>query len=97
MSENNESEELRNKLSDKISAARDRLKKIIKEIKEIEFEFYPLPEVSNPRKIAALDGGGYSQDYVGITVIPSRAAGAIFEKDKERGIEILKRIGGGSR
>ncbi|MHA1739624.1 MAG: DNA double-strand break repair nuclease NurA [Candidatus Heimdallarchaeota archaeon] len=77
------SEDLRVKITTKVEAAKDRLKSIVKEIKQIEFDYYPLPEVSKPRRIAALDGGGYSQDFVGITIIPSRAAGAVFEKEKD--------------
>ena len=76
-------EDLRVKIASKVEAAKDRLKNIVQEVKQIKFDMYPLPDVSNPRRIAALDGGGYSQDFVGITVIPSRAAGAIFEKDKD--------------
>ncbi|MHA1124662.1 MAG: DNA double-strand break repair nuclease NurA [Candidatus Heimdallarchaeota archaeon] len=78
----NVSEKLRVKITTKVEAAKNRLKSIVREIKSMDFDFYPLPEVSKPRKIAALDGGGYSQDFVGITIIPSRAAGAVFEKGK---------------
>ena len=79
----------------KAKLARKSLKDIVKSIKSLEVDFYPLPEEGPARKIAALDGGGYSEDFVGITVMPARAAGAIFEQNKdpvwieENDVEIL--------
>jgi hypothetical protein len=67
----------------KINDARDKFKKVIKEIKDAELPFYKLPTKITPKRIAALDGGGFSQDFVGVTIIPSKAAGAIFEQNKD--------------
>ena len=70
-------------ITTKIAIAQDKLQKIVKELKKIEYPFFDLPTQINPRKIAALDGGGFSEDFVGLTIIPSRAAGAIFEQNKD--------------
>jgi hypothetical protein len=70
-------------ITSKIAIAQDKLQKIVKELKKIEYPFFDLPTQINPRKIAALDGGGFSEDFVGLTIIPSRAAGAIFEQNKD--------------
>ncbi len=77
------SDDIESKLSMKIEDARIKFKKIMKEIKDIDCPFFELPSEVKPRKIAALDGGGFSQDLVGVTIVPSRAAGAIFEKNKD--------------
>ncbi len=70
-------------ISSKVRTARDKLQNIVKELKKIEYPFFDLPKQINPRKIAALDGGGFSEDFVGLAIIPSRAAGAIFEQNKD--------------
>jgi hypothetical protein len=70
-------------ITSKIIIARDKLQKIVKELKKIEYPFFDLPTQIKPRKIAALDGGGFSEDFVGLTIIPSRAAGAIFEQNED--------------
>lgn len=79
----------------KAKLARKSLKDIVKTIKSLDVNFYPLPKEGKARRIAALDGGGYSEDFIGITVMPARAAGAIFEQGKdpiwfeENDVEIL--------
>lgn len=77
------SKEFESKIVAKAKKARKQLSDIFKKIKEIDYEFYNLPTTIKPRKIAALDGGGFSEDFVGITVTPARAAGAIFEQNKD--------------
>ncbi len=67
----------------KIQEAKKRLHDMFDEIKKIDLVFYDLPTGIKPRRIGALDGGGFSQDFVGLTIVPCQAAGAVFEKDKE--------------
>ena len=77
------SKDFESSIISKAKKARKQLMDIFKKIKEINYDFYDLPTESNPRRIAALDGGGFSQNFVGITVAPARAAGAIFEREKD--------------
>ncbi|MHA1221092.1 MAG: DNA double-strand break repair nuclease NurA [Candidatus Heimdallarchaeota archaeon] len=70
-------------ITSKILIAQTNLKKLVKEIKKTDLAIFDLPDVSKPRRIAALDGGGFAQDFVGVTIVPSKAAGAIFEQDKD--------------
>ncbi|MFW9924723.1 MAG: DNA double-strand break repair nuclease NurA [Candidatus Thorarchaeota archaeon] len=83
MSNENISKDFESKIVIKAKIVRKQLVDLVEKIKEKNLDFFELPTISNPRKIAALDGGGYSQDFIGITVIPTRAAGAIFEQGKE--------------
>ncbi len=80
---NEQPKDLESNITSKVIDAQNKLLKIVEELKKVEYPFFPLPTVSNPRKIAALDGGGFAQDFVGLTIIPSRAAGAIFEQNKD--------------
>lgn len=77
------SEDFESNLTLKIKDAQIKFKHIMNEIKKIECPLYELPSETKPRRIAALDGGGFSQDFVGVTIVPSRAAGAIFEQNKD--------------
>ncbi len=77
------SSDVESKITAKIANAQNKLKEIVKGIKKIDLQFFDLSSDIKPRKIAALDGGGFSQDFVGLTIIPSRAAGAIFEQNKD--------------
>jgi hypothetical protein len=77
------SEDFESNLTSKIIVARDKFKQIMKIIKDIDCPIFDLPTVTKPSRIAALDGGGFSQDFVGVTIVPSRAAGAIFEQNKD--------------
>ncbi|MBN1330813.1 MAG: DNA double-strand break repair nuclease NurA [Candidatus Heimdallarchaeota archaeon] len=70
-------------ITSKIMIAQQKLKKLVEEVKSIDLPLFDLPEVIKPKKIAAIDGGGFSEDLVGVTVVPSRAAGAIFEQYKD--------------
>ncbi|TFF85102.1 DNA double-strand break repair nuclease NurA [Candidatus Heimdallarchaeota archaeon] len=75
--------DFKGKLNEKINLARDKLIKLVKDIKKTDLKIYDLPSVVRPRRIAALDGGGIVKKFMGLTIIPARAAGAIFEKDKK--------------
>jgi hypothetical protein len=77
------SEDYDSNIIDKINHAKKNLKGIVQEINKLNYDFYELAEIIKPRRIAALDGGGFSTEFVGISVIPARAAGAIFEKNKD--------------
>ncbi|HUT80506.1 MAG TPA: DNA double-strand break repair nuclease NurA [Candidatus Bathyarchaeia archaeon] len=69
-------------LTSKIIIAQQKLKKLVEEVKTIELPLFDLPDIVKPKKIAAIDGGGFSEDLVGVTIVPSRAAGAIFEQNE---------------
>ena len=62
-------------ISSKISAAQDKLKKLVVDIKDTNIDIFDLPKVSKPVRLAALDGSGFSHDFLGVTIVPSRAAG----------------------
>ncbi len=70
-------------LTSKIILAQERLKQLVEEIKSVDLPLFDLPEIIKPKKIAAIDGGGFSEDLVGVTIVPSKAAGAIFEQNKD--------------
>ncbi|NHJ46236.1 MAG: DNA double-strand break repair nuclease NurA [Asgard group archaeon] len=77
------SEDFESHLGSKIDAAQNKFKKLLKEIKDVDLPFFDLPSGIKPKRIAALDGGGFSKDLVGVTIVPSKAAGAIFEQGKD--------------
>lgn len=83
MSNEHISKNFESKIVTKTQIAKKQLAEFVEKVKEKDFPFHQLPTDTNPRKIAALDGGGYSRDLIGITIMPARAAGAVFEKDKE--------------
>ncbi|RLI71540.1 hypothetical protein DRO91_01890 [Candidatus Heimdallarchaeota archaeon] len=70
-------------ISSKISLAKAKLKALTEEVKTLELALAPLPAPVTSKRIAALDGGGYSAELFGVTIFPVRAAGAVFEEGKE--------------
>jgi len=83
MTEKEQTNDLNNELSSKIAQAKTKLKSLMGEVKGVELPLFPLPEEGPTMKIAALDGGGYTCELFGVTVVPSRAAGAVFEINTE--------------